>query len=161
VQLNRVDGAGRIDRVGSKFNNAKFNHGCKFGPPSSDTKAVAMPPSCSTLVEETSSLKQVPHTGYRLALPAQLGDVRLAGACVGIILDGQRQSFPRRRGPRGVDFVAAFWRAASSAEARGRNALGLDFTRAWPQDQYGFNAVANSREWVEDLAVVPCVKINH
>ncbi len=59
------------------------------------------------------------------------------------------------KGTRGRQFVEAFWRTASSQEARGRNALGIDFTRAWPQDQYGLNMVANSREFIDDVAVVP------
>ena len=59
------------------------------------------------------------------------------------------------KGIKGRAFVEAFWRAASSHEARGNNALGIDFTRAWPQDQYGLNMVANSPDWVDAVAVVP------
>ena len=59
------------------------------------------------------------------------------------------------RGAKGAEFMKAFWRRASSYDTRGRNALGLDFTRAWPQDQYGLNAVANAKEWVHDIQVVP------
>ena len=58
------------------------------------------------------------------------------------------------KGFKGKAFVEAFWRAASSQEVRD-NALGVDFTRAWPQDQYGLNMVANSPDWVDAVAVVP------
>ncbi len=58
------------------------------------------------------------------------------------------------KGIKGKAFVEAFWRAASSQEVRD-NALGVDFSRAWPQDQYGLNMVANSLQWVDAVAVVP------
>ena len=58
------------------------------------------------------------------------------------------------KGFKGKAFVEAFWRAASSQEVRD-NALGVDFTRAWPQDQYGLNMVANAPDWVDAVAVAP------
>jgi len=59
------------------------------------------------------------------------------------------------RGPQGRSFVEDFWRKAASDEIRGVNPLGLDFSHAWPQDQYGLNAVANSQTWVDLLEAAP------